>query len=158
MKLCVCKELGLSDGKHHFESGECPLNKPGCDPAKLAEATELRRCLFGKGKGRAKKQNANVWESADLCPCCDDEADGDLDGPTSRPRATELAHAQAEIAPDPSLASTEAHPAPSGEADAESNSLSVPMASPSPSPTRAKSRTTASKGSSTSSSLRTRPS
>ena len=89
MKLCICQNLGLSDGKHHFESGECPLNKPDCDPAKLAEATELRRRLFGKGRGRAKKQNANVWESTDLCPCCDDEADGDLDGPTSRPRATE---------------------------------------------------------------------
>ena len=22
MKLCVCQKLGLSDGKHHFESGE----------------------------------------------------------------------------------------------------------------------------------------
>ena len=86
----------MSDGKHHFESGECPLNKPDCDPAKLAEATELRRRLYGRGRGKAKKQNANVWESADLCPCCDDEADDDLDGPTPRPRAVELAHAQAE--------------------------------------------------------------
>ena len=51
MKLCVCQKLGLSDCKHHFESGECPLNKPGCDPAKLTEATELRRRLFG-GKGK----------------------------------------------------------------------------------------------------------
>ena len=116
---------GLSDGKHHFESGECPLNKPDCDPAKLAEATELRRRLYGRGRGKAKKQNANVWESADLCPCCDDEADGDLDGPTPRPRAVELAHAQAEVAPDPSLASSEARPTPSGETDAERFTLSA---------------------------------
>ena len=127
MKLCVCQKLGLSDGKHHFESGECPLNKPDCDPAKLAEATELRRRLYGRGRGKAKKQNANVWESADLCPCCDDEADGDLDGPTPRPRAVELAHAQAEVAPDPSLASSKAHPAPSGEADAEHFTLSAAL-------------------------------
>ena len=24
MKLCVCQKLDLSDGKHHFDSGECP--------------------------------------------------------------------------------------------------------------------------------------
>ena len=66
-----------------------------------------------------------MWESADLCPCCDDETHGDLDGPTSRLRATELARAQAEIAVDPSLASSEAHSAPSGEADAEQFTLSA---------------------------------
>ena len=63
MKLCICQKLGLSDGKHHFESGECPLNKPDCDPAKLAEATELRRRLYGRGRGKAKRSKTGPRNS-----------------------------------------------------------------------------------------------
>ena len=42
------------------------------------EKKKRRRLFGGKGKGKAKKQNAHMWD-ADACPCCDDEAHGDLD-------------------------------------------------------------------------------